>query len=119
MTVDTYIRSIPHDKLSPQALLSLPILCGHDCSYVQSYLQRIDVDESVAVFAAGLSRAVNHQALAFLNQLNKKLHSEFRQIHRKPGPPQTQAFALQTRHGACRDLALLFIDCCRVKGIAV
>lgn len=117
MTVDTHTPTKLEGFLTPQAL-SLPMQYEHDYSYVQACLQRTDMDDSVTVFAAELSIAVNHQALAFLNQLNQQLHSEFRQIHRHSGPPQTPAFTLRTRHGACRDLALLFVDCCRAEGIA-
>lgn len=117
MTVDTHTRPTVEGYLAPQAL-SLPIQHEQDYSYVQAYLQRIDMDDSVTAFAAELSIAVNHQTLAFLKQLNQQLHSEFCQIHRDSGPPQTPAFTLQTRHGACRDLALLFVDCCRAEGIA-
>ncbi|MGH1486550.1 MAG: transglutaminase family protein [Cellvibrionaceae bacterium] len=117
MMVDTHTRPKLEGFLAPQALL-LPIQHEHDYSYVQAYLQRIDMDDSVTVFAAELSIAVSHQTLAFLNQLNHQLHNEFHQIHRDSGPPQTPAFTLQTRHGACRDLALLFVDCCRAEGVA-
>lgn len=116
MTIDTY-RLMALGGLEPR-VLSLPIQHQDDYSYVQAYLQRIDMDDSVTIFAAELSITVNHQTLAFLNELNQQLHNEFNQIHRHSGPPQTPAFTLQTRHGACRDLALLFIDCCRAEGIA-
>lgn len=117
MTVATHTRPTLEGYLTPQAL-SLPIQHDQDYNYVQAYLQRIDMDDNVTVFAAELSIAANHQTLAFLKQLNQQLHSEFHQIHRDSGPPQTPAFTLQTRHGACRDLALLFADCCRAEGIA-
>ena len=117
MTIDTHRLTALGGFLDSHAL-SLPIQHQHDYSYVQAYLQRIDMDDSVTAFAAELSMAVNHQTLAFLTQLNQQLHSEFCQIHRHAGPPQKPAFTLQTRQGACRDLALLFVDCCRAEGIA-
>lgn len=117
IVIDTHIKPELEGFLAPQALW-LPVQHEHDYSYVQAYLQRIDMDDSVTVFAAELSIAVKHQTLAFLNQLNQQLHSEFRQIHRHSGPPQAPAFTLEARQGACRDLALLFVDCCRAEGIA-
>ncbi len=117
MMVDTYTRPTPEITLLPQTK-SIPIQHEHDNSDIQDYLNRIDLDDRVAAFAAELSMTVNHQALAFLNQLNQKIYREFRQIHRHSGPPQTPAYTLQAHHGACRDLALLFIECCRAVGIA-
>ena len=117
MTVDTHRLKALGGFLESQAL-SLPIQHQDDYSYVQAYLQRTDMDDRVTAFAAELSMAVNHQTLSFLTQLNQQLHREFSQIHRHVGPPQKPAFTLQTRQGACRDLALLFVECCRAEGIA-
>lgn len=117
MTVDTHPRPPMEGFLLPQAL-SLPIQHNQDYNYAQAYLQRIAMDDKVTAFAATQSIAANHQTLAFLNQLNRQLHSEFHQIHRHTGAPQAPALTLQTRQGACRDLALLFVDCCRAEGIA-
>ncbi len=115
--IDVHTRPTLGNFLAPQAL-SLPIQHEHDFSYVQAYLHRIEMDDSVTAFAAELSIAVSHQTLAFLDQLNQQLYHGFHQIHRYSGPPQAPAFTLQTRRGACRDLAVLFVDCCRAEGIA-
>lgn len=39
-------------------------------------------------------------------------------IGREEGDPQTPEETLATREGACRDLAMLFVDCCRSMGLA-
>jgi transglutaminase-like putative cysteine protease len=39
-------------------------------------------------------------------------------MHRDTGAPQSPAHTLQSRSGACRDLAVLFVDCCRAEGVA-
>lgn len=117
MCIDTYPRPTPEGKISHSAVC-LPIQHEHDYNNIRAYIQRINLDDSVTVFAGELSISVNHQTLEFLSLLNHKLHSEFVQIHRHYGAPQTPAETLRTRHGACRDLALLFVDCCRAEGIA-
>ena len=78
---------------------------------------RIDADDADTVFAAELSLAVNRDTLSFLDYLNRQMYAEFTQVTRDKGKPQSPALTLHTRHGARRDLAALFIDCCRAEGI--
>ena len=56
--------------------------------------------------------------MGFLDRLNHELFSGFSHIHRETGAPQSPAATLQSRNGACRDLTVLFVDCCRAEGIA-
>ena len=51
-------------------------------------------------------------------KINRRLFDEFDHVYRHSGGPQTPAHTLQSRRGACRDLAVLFVDCCRAEGIA-
>jgi len=95
----------------------LPISHVHDIACAQGYLQRIDADDAVTAFAAELSLAVNRDTLSFIDRLNRQLHGEFTQVIRDKGEPQSPALTLHTRRGACRDLAALFVDCCRAEGI--
>ena len=101
--------------LVPEATV-LPIDQKH--SFARAYLERIDIDDAVTAFAAELSLVVSRDTLRFLDQLNQQLFSEFNHIHRETGTPQSPAHTLQHRSGACRDLAVLFVDCCRAEGIA-
>ncbi len=117
MQVET-LRSNAFDFiLAPEAEV-LPINHVEDFIYTQGYLERIEPDDAVTAFATELSRAVNNNTLGFLNALNQQLFTDFIHIHRDVGVPQSPAHTLQSRHGACRDLAVLFIDCCRSEGIA-
>lgn len=103
--------------LAPEAEV-LPINHVEDFIYTQGYLERIEPDASVTAFAAELGHSVNNNTLDFLNALNQQLFADFIHIHRDTGVPQSPAHTLHSRHGACRDLAVLFIDCCRSEGIA-
>jgi len=117
MQVET-LRRNPFDFiLNPQAS-SLPIDHAHDVICARAYLERIQADDSVTAFAAELSLAVDRDTLRFLDRLNRQLFVDFSHIHRETGTPQTPATTLQTRNGACRDLAVLFVDCCRAEGLA-
>lgn len=116
MQVETLRRNAFDFILAPEATL-LPIEHEHDMACAQAYLARIDINDAVTAFAAELSLAANRDTLGFLDHLNRQLFSEFSHIHRDIGAPQSPVHTLQSRSGACRDLAVLFVDCCRAEGI--
>jgi len=117
MQVETLRRNAFDFILTPEGAV-LPIDHGQDAICARPYLERIEPDHAVTAFAAGLSLAANRDTLRFLNDLNRQLCAEFSHMHRAVGAPQSPALTLQSRRGACRDLAILFVDCCRAQGIA-
>jgi transglutaminase-like putative cysteine protease len=117
MQVETLRRNAFDFILMPEAAV-LPINHEHDVICARAYLERIEPDDAVTAFAAELSLAVNRETLGFLNDLNRQLFADFSHIHRDTGAPQSPALTLESRRGACRDLAVLFVDCCRSEGIA-
>jgi transglutaminase-like putative cysteine protease len=117
MQVETLRRNAFDFILAPEAAI-LPIHHEHDDICARAYLERIESNDAVTAFAAELSLAVNRDTLAFLDRLNRQLFSEYTHIHRDTGAPQSPAFTLESHRGACRDLAVLFVDCCRAEGIA-
>lgn len=116
MQVET-LRSNAFDFILAPESVVLPVRHAHDLACAQCYLQRIDADDAVTAFAAELSLTVNRDTLSFLDHLNRQIYAEFTQVIRDKGEPQSPALTLHTRHGACRDLAALFVDCCRAEGI--
>ncbi|MCY4660947.1 MAG: transglutaminase family protein [Acidobacteria bacterium] len=73
---------------------------------------------SVRELAADVARESAHSPLAFPLDLARRLHEEFT-LHRRPdGPPLPPHETAAHRRGACRDLAVLFIECCRAMGLA-
>lgn len=117
MQVETLRRNAFDFILTPEAAV-LPIDHEHDLICARAYLERIIPDDTVTVFAAEHSLAVNRDTLSFLDRLNRQLFTDFSHMHRDTGEPQSPALTLQSRRGACRDLAVLFVDCCRAEGIA-
>ncbi len=117
MEVET-LRRNPFDFILSSQAQALPVDHEQDMICARAYLQRIDVDDSVTAFAAELSQAVNRDSVSFLNRLSELLYKDYTHLHRETGAPQTPAFTLQNRSGACRDLTVLFVDCCRAEGIA-
>ena len=117
MQIET-LRTNPFDfVLAPEAR-RLPIDHAHDASCAGAYLARIEMDDAVTAYAAELSLSVNRDPLRFLDALSRRLFEDFSHIHRDTGHPQSPAETLQSRHGACRDLTVLFVDCCRAEGLA-
>ena len=117
MQVET-VRRNPFDFLMMPEAAVLPINHAHDLICARAYLERIEPDDAVTAFAAEHSLAVNRDTLRFLNNLNQQLFADFHHMHRDTGAPQSPALTLESRRGACRDLAVLFVDCCRSEGIA-
>ena len=117
MQVETLRRNAFDFILAPEAAV-LPIAHEHDALCARAYLERIECDDAVTAFAAELSLSVSRDTLSFLDHLNRQLYADVTQTHRAAGPPQSPSFTLQSRRGACRDLAVLFVDCCRAEGIA-
>ena len=117
MQVETLRRNAFDFILAPEAAV-LPIAHEHDALCARAYLERIECDDAVTAFAAELSLSVSRDTLSYLDRLNRQLFAEVTQTHRDAGAPQSPSFTLQSRRGACRDLAVLFVDCCRAEGIA-
>ena len=117
MEVETLRQNAFDFIMDPDAAF-LPINHAEDFTCARAYLERIEQDDSVTAFAAEASLAVNKDTLRFLDSLNHQLFSDYSHIHRDTGAPQSPAQTLQSRRGACRDLAVLFVDCCRCEGIA-
>jgi transglutaminase-like putative cysteine protease len=88
---------------------------------IRPALQRVasaDESDAVATFTEPLLRDAERQLLPFLDQLNQKIYTDFECIHREEGPAWLPTQTLAERRGACRDLADLFVDACRVAGLA-
>lgn len=58
------------------------------------------------------------RALSFLAALNGRIHASHAVELRKQGEPLAPDETLRRGRGACRDLAVLFVSCCRIAGIA-
>jgi transglutaminase-like putative cysteine protease len=117
MQVET-LRQNPFEFVLDREAVSLPIDHAHDLICARAYLERSEADDAVTAFAAELSLAVDRDTLRFVDRLNRELFSDFDHVYRETGTPQSPAMTLQSRQGACRDLAVLFVDCCRTEGLA-
>lgn len=75
-------------------------------------------DDRVAAFARQLIEESDSNTLTFLSLLNHSLYDRTRIELREEGDPYPPARTFDEHCGACRDIAELFADICRVAGIA-
>ncbi|TGD75108.1 transglutaminase family protein [Mangrovimicrobium sediminis] len=82
-----------------------------------AYLLRRAPNAMVDAFAASVALATKDNVPCFLHALTRTLFNDFHRQRREIGAPQSPVETLQLRRGACRDLTVLFVDCCRSRGI--
>lgn len=75
-------------------------------------------DPAVDAFMRPILARSGRQPLAFLSALNQAIHEACSVTVREHGEPLLPAQTLAAGRVACRDLAVLFMDCCRAVGIA-
>ncbi len=68
--------------------------------------------------AEQLRGAANGEIVPFLTRLTETISHRFKLVHREHGSPWPPATTIEQRQGACRDLAVLWVDICRAVGIA-
>ncbi len=68
--------------------------------------------------AEQLRGAANGEVVPFLTRLTETISHRFKLVHREHGSPWPPATTIEQRQGACRDLAVLWVDICRAVGIA-
>jgi transglutaminase-like putative cysteine protease len=68
--------------------------------------------------AEQLRHSSRGEVVPFLTRLTETIANRFKVIHREEGGPWAPATTMEQRHGACRDLAVLWVDICRAVGLA-
>lgn len=118
-------RDNPFDFIVNDHSARLPLIYPPDeADRLASYRRREDIaspagdDDPVADLAHEVAREAGYATLDFLIALTKRIHAFVRVESREAGDPMSPAQTLVTRCGACRDLTVLFMDACRVMGLA-
>ncbi|MEI8388939.1 MAG: transglutaminase family protein [bacterium] len=75
-------------------------------------------DLSVKTFSDSLANKTQNDILTFLIELTGEIYNTFTYEKREKGEPYSPEFTLKTKTGSCRDLAVLFMECCRYQGFA-
>jgi transglutaminase-like putative cysteine protease len=74
--------------------------------------------DPVRDLAEKLREAAGNELNSFLTRLSTTIYDRFTRVRRDTGPAWSATTTMEQRQGACRDLAVLFIDACRCLGIA-
>ena len=75
-------------------------------------------DPAVDRFISPVIARSERRTLPFLSGLSQAIHEACAVTVREHGEPFPPAQTLTAEQAACRDLAVLFVDCCRAVGIA-
>ncbi len=114
------LRDNPFDYLALDGSTArLPLRYGRAREHLAAALRVSEPDATacedviVPIFDRGLDKII-----PFLEALNGEIHARFEPAVREHGAPMSPAETLASRAAACRDLAVLFMACCRTVGIA-
>jgi transglutaminase-like putative cysteine protease len=91
---------------------------GSDAAVLSLHLDGAEPAAEISDFIAPIIKAAGNETIPFLSLLNRAIYETFTVTHREEGEPLPPTLILQSREGACRDLAVLFMACCRAVGIA-
>lgn len=84
---------------------------------LQPFLAAGNAPEAIEAFADEIARAVDFFAPAFAAELCKCIHARFPSVRRPEGAARPAAETWAVGHGACRDLAVLFMAAARTQGL--
>ena len=104
--------------LNPDALV-LPMHYGNEFgSVLAPYLAGGDSSPEVKALADRIGREADWETTAFLLTLTRTMAETISPIVRLEGEPQPPLVTLNQGQGACRDFTVLFLEVCRLVGLA-
>lgn len=119
--VETF-RENPYDFLITAGNQRLPVGYQHwEIALLGPALKRTAVPiyvDPARELAEQLREASRGEIVPFLSRLTETISHRFKVVHREEGAPWPPATTIEQRQGACRDLAVLWIDICRSVGLA-
>ncbi len=114
------LRSNPFDFLILPEAARLPMRWTERMGPTLLPFLSVDASEEMAPvreLARALAREVDQEILPFLGAANQRIHESIRVVRRHHGAPLPPHETLMRGEGACRDLAMLFIEMCRQMGL--
>lgn len=113
------VRTNPFDYLLDATCQELPVRYNAETkSTLMPYQIKNPPAPATESFSKMIAERVDRQTSPFLFELCREIAAEFKIIHRAEGEPWPAAETLEKRTGSCRDLSMLFIECCRAQGLA-
>ena len=81
------------------------------------FIKTLSRSKGIKGFIKPILRRSKYKTLDFLFDLNNTVYNGFETIIRETGNPWTPLKTLSCRQGSCRDVSVLFIECCRSVGL--
>lgn len=103
--------------VSEAGAMSLPALYSEN-NRLGPCLLPYEYNVDVQALSERIAAESGHNTMQFLSNLNYWIQAECKHYIREEGEPLSAATTLAQRAGSCRDLAVLFIDVCRMQGVA-
>lgn len=114
-TVET-LRHHPFDYIiTDNSANTLPVSQkSSDSSIIKQYAtNQYKINKNLKEIVDSILKQEKNQTLPFLSNLTSFIYMNFTQIKRKYGEPLSPNKTIKECKGACRDLAVLFIEACR------
>lgn len=114
------LRNNPFDFLILPEATRLPLRWTERMGPTLLPFLSVDASEEMAPvreLARAVAREVDQEILPFLGAVNQRIYQSVRVIRRYEGAPLPPYETLVRGVGACRDLAMLFIEICRQMGL--
>ena len=86
-------------------------------AHLQPYLQLCS-DPAIVQLAQESWQAANGSTVSFLGELNQRIYQNCKYIIRETGDPFPAGITWNQKLGSCRDTAVVFIEACRIFGLA-
>jgi transglutaminase-like putative cysteine protease len=118
--VETF-RDNPFNYLLDRSALNIPIdysqsLANKLAPYLKTY--SLTSDPVIIDLAHEIADRVNNNTISFLGELNQTIYHNCTYITRETGAPWFPGITWKKKRGTCRDFAVLFMDICRLMGLA-
>lgn len=116
------LRENPYDYLLTPENARLPV--GYqpfEQTQLSHAMKRVNVPtvcDPVRELAEKVRDAARYELVPFLTRLSTTICERFKLVRRETGTPWPAVTTIEQRQGACRDLAVVFVDACRCVGLA-
>ena len=115
------LRANPFDYLlldKEQAMLPMPFGRPEKKQLGPFLIPQSRSDSSLGQLAGLIASQAQGETLRFLSLLTERIYRDWDIDIREEGDAYPPEETFQTQRGACRDVAVMFVECCRLQGIA-
>jgi transglutaminase-like putative cysteine protease len=113
-------RVNPFDfMIAEDTALKIPVTYSkYDYFILEPYMKCQYNSSEISDFTYSVVEESGKETIAFLVRLASRINEDFQKVKRETGSPITPDKTLAQRKGACRDLAVLYMEVCRSVGLA-